>query len=184
VTPIGGRARERAGAVGVAALVAGGALYALLAAERAPAPLGEGMRAPELALPRLGDGATVRLADLRGRVVLVNFWATWCKPCEDEMPAMERLYGALRGEGFELLAVSVDVADAEVEAFRARLGLGFPILRDPDRGAATRWQSLRFPESWLVDRAGRIAARFIGPRDWDAPEYAARIRALLAAGSG
>jgi peroxiredoxin len=109
----------------------------------------------------------------------VNFWATWCKPCEDEMPAMERLYGALRADGFELLAVSVDVGDDEVSAFRDRLALSFPILRDPDRRAASRWQSLRFPESWLVGPDGRIAARFIGPRDWDAPEYTDRIRALL-----
>jgi len=169
----------RASSLAIAAAVAAVALLAVLGSERAPAPLEEGEPAPALELPRLGGGS-LRLADLRGRAVLVNFWATWCKPCEDEMPAMQRLYDALRGDGFELLAVSVDVGDDEVAAFRERLGLGFPILRDPDRREATRWQSLRFPESWLVDPEGRIAARFIGPRDWDAPEYADRIRALLA----
>ena len=165
----------------MAALAAAAALAAVLASQRAPAPLGEGVPAPALALPRLGDGQVVKLADLRGHPVLVNFWATWCKPCEDEMPAMERAYQALRAEGFELLAVSVDVGDDEVSAFRDRLGLSFPILRDPDRREATRWQSLRFPESWLVGPDGRIAARFIGPREWDAQEYEARIRALLPA---
>lgn len=164
----------------VAALAAGAALLAVFSLERAPAPLGEGSAAPGLALPRLGDGQLVRLEGLDDRVVLVNFWATWCKPCEDEMPAMERLYQALRGEGFELLAVSVDVGADDVAAFRDRLGLSFPILLDPDRRAAARWQSLRFPESWLVAPGGRIAARFIGPRDWDAPEYEGRIRALRA----
>jgi peroxiredoxin len=173
----------RPGHVALAALAAALALLAVRALERAPAPLGEGSPAPSLALPRLGDGALVQLGDLRGRAVLVNFWATWCKPCEDEMPAMERVYRALRADGFELLAVSVDVGDAEVAAFRDRLGLSFPILRDPDRREATRWQSLRFPESWLVDPDGRIAARFIGPRDWDAREYEDRIRALLRPGS-
>ena len=168
------RGRSLAAAAAVA-LVAALVVWGL---DRAPTPLAEGEAAPSLALPRLGDGEVVRLDALRGRPVLVNFWATWCKPCEEEMPAMERLYGALRSHGFELLAVSVDVGDDEVSAFRDRLGLSFPILRDPDRAEATRWQSLRFPESWLVAPDGRIAARFIGPRDWDAPEYAARIRAL------
>jgi peroxiredoxin len=166
------------GRLAIAACVAAVALAAVLASERVPEPLEAGRDAPALALPRLGGG-TVRLADLRGRPVLVNFWATWCKPCEDEMPAMERLYQALRADGFELLAVSVDVGDEEVAAFRDRLALTFSILRDPDRREATRWQSLRFPESWLVDPEGRIAARFIGPRDWDAPEYAERIRSLV-----
>lgn len=171
----------RARTLGVAALAAAAALVVVVGLERAPAPLAEGVVAPALDLPRLGGGAPVRLAELRGRAVLVNFWATWCKPCEDEMPAMERLYAALRADGFELLAVSVDVGDAEVTEFRDRLGISFPILRDPDRREATRWQSLRFPESWLVGPDGRIAARFIGPRDWDAPEYVDRIRGLAGA---
>jgi peroxiredoxin len=145
-----------------------------------PPPLEAGSPAPRFALAPLGGGAPVALEALRDRVVLVNFWATWCKPCEDEMPAMERLYRRLRPEGFELLAVSVDDGDAEVAAFRERLGLSFAILRDPDRRVATRYQSLRFPESFLVGRDGTIAARFIGPREWDAPEYERSIRALLA----
>jgi peroxiredoxin len=171
----------RPGAWAVAAILAAGAAWALWSAEPVPPPLEAGSPAPDFSLPRLSEGEPVSLATLRGRVVLVNFWATWCKPCEDEMPAMESLYRALRGEGFELLAVSVDAGDAEVEAFRDRLGISFPILRDPDRRVATRYQSLRFPESWLIRADGVVAARFIGPREWDAPEYAERIRALLGA---
>jgi peroxiredoxin len=174
----------RPAAWAVAALVAAGAAWALLSAEPIPPPLEAGNGAPEFSLPRLDGGEPLGLAELRGRVVLVNFWATWCKPCEDEMPAMQRLYQALHGDGFALLAVSVDAGDAEVLAFRDRLGIGFPILRDPDRRVATRYQSLRFPESWLIDPRGTVAARFIGPRDWDAPEYEARIRALLAQSAG
>jgi peroxiredoxin len=165
----------------VVALVAAGAAWALWSAEPVPPPLEAGSPAPEFSLPRLGGGEPVSLRELRGRVVLVNFWATWCKPCEDEMPAMESLYRALQGDDFELLAVSVDAGDEEVEAFRQRLALGFPILRDPDRRVATRYQSLRFPESFLIGPDGVVAARFIGPREWDAPEYEARIRELLAA---
>jgi peroxiredoxin len=166
----------------VAALLAAGALLALWSAEPVPPPLEAGSPAPGFALPALGGGAPVALEALRDRVVLVNFWATWCKPCEDEMPAMERLYRRLQPEGFELLAVSVDAGDAEVAAFRERLGLSFPILRDPDRRVATRYQSLRFPESFLIARDGAIAARFIGPREWDAPEYERTVRELMAGG--
>jgi len=162
-------------------LLALGALWALWSADSVPPPLEAGRPAPQFTLPRLGGGEPLALESLRGQVVLLNFWATWCKPCEDEMPAMERLYQSLRGQGFELLAVSVDVGDEEVEAFRTRLALTFPILRDPDRKVANRYQSPRFPESWLVGRDGVLVARFIGPRDWDAPEYVGRIRELLAA---
>jgi peroxiredoxin len=170
----------RTGAVLLALLLAAGALWVAFGAERPAAPVAEGQPAPDFSLPTL-DGGELSLASLRGRVVLLNFWATWCKPCEDEMPAMERLYRSLRDQGFALLAVSVDVGDSEVEAFRTRLGLSFPILRDPDRKVANLYQSPRFPESWLVGRDGVLVARFIGPRDWDAPEYVARIRDLLAA---
>jgi peroxiredoxin len=165
----------------VAALLAAGAAFALWSGDPVPPPLEAGSRAPEFSLPRLGGGPPVVLAELRGRVVLVNFWATWCKPCEDEMPAMEGLYRGLAGQGFELLAVSVDAGDPEVAAFRDRLALSFPILRDPDRQVAMRYQSLRFPESWLIGPDGVVVARFIGPREWDAPEYAERIRTLLVA---
>lgn len=172
--------RGRAASWAVAAVLALGALWALWSADSVPPPLEAGRPAPDFVLPRLGGGEPLELASLRGQVVLLNFWATWCKPCEDEMPAMERLYQSLRGQGFELVAVSVDTGDSEVEAFRQRLGLSFPILRDPDREVANRYQSPRFPESWLVGRDGVLVARFIGPRDWDAPEYAGRIRELLA----
>jgi peroxiredoxin len=164
----------------VAALLAAGALWALWSGDAVAPPLEAGRPAPSFSLTPLGGGQPVALQALRGRVVLVNFWATWCKPCESEMPAMERLYRRLQPEGFELLAVSVDDADTEVAAFRERLGLSFPILRDPDRAVATRYQSLRFPESWLIGPDGVIAARFIGPRDWDAPEYERSVRSLIA----
>jgi peroxiredoxin len=130
-------------------------------------------------LPRLGDETVTTLSDLRGRIVLLNFWATWCQPCEDEMPAMDRLYAELAGPGFEMLAVSVDTGRAEVEAFQERLGVRFPILLDPEKKVSTSYQSYRFPESFLIDREGRILARYIGPRDWDAAVYRDRIRRLV-----
>jgi peroxiredoxin len=151
----------------------------VLGSERPAAPVGEGHPAPDFRLPAL-DGDEVELRALRGRVVLVNFWATWCKPCEDEMPAMQRLYTALGGGGgFELLAVSVDESDDEVRAFRDRLALGFPILRDPGKRASRAYQTFRFPESWLIDAGGVVVARYVGPREWDDPVYVQRIRRLI-----
>jgi peroxiredoxin len=148
-------------------------------AERPASPVGEGHPAPDFTLRQL-DGSEIALSSLRGRVVLLNFWATWCKPCEEEMPAMERLHAKLGGPDFELLAVSVDEGDDEVRAFRDRLGLGFPILRDPEKQAATAYQTYRFPESWLIGRDGNVVARYIGPRDWDGPTYLERLRKLIA----
>ena len=171
--------RNRAGAIGLALLLLAGLVWAVLGSERPTEPVGEGHPAPDFTLARLDDGE-VSLAALRGRVVLVNFWATWCKPCEDEMPAMQRLYDALAGgDGFELLAVSVDEGDDEVRAFRDRLGLRFPILRDPAKRAAGAYHTFRFPESWLIDAEGVVVARYVGPRDWDAPVYVERIRKLV-----
>ena len=141
-------------------------------------PLGRGDSAPGFALPGL-DGAPIRLSDLSGQVVLVNFWATWCKPCEDEMPAMQRLYSALAGEDFEMLAISVDESPSDVEAFVDRMGLKFPILLDPEQASSRLYQTTGFPESILVDQDGRIVERYVGPRQWDHPDYQARIRSLM-----
>jgi len=168
---------SRGGAIATAALVAIAVFIALWATGPPPEQILPGQEAPAFELPRL-DGTTVRLADLRGKVVLLNFWATWCKPCEDEMPAMQRLYEALRGTDFEMLAVSLDEEREPVVAFQKRLGLTFPILHDPEKAVSVAYQTYRYPESYLIGRDGRILARYIGPRDWDAAVYRDRIRKL------
>jgi peroxiredoxin len=173
---------SRFGALGLAAAVAVAVFAALWFSEPPPDPIRAGQEAPLFELPRLDGGEPISLAALRGRVVLLNFWATWCKPCEDEMPAMQRLHQTLAATDFELLAVSVDAGRDEVAAFRERLGLDFPILLDPDKRVAGAYQSYRFPESYLIGRDGRILARYIGPRDWDAAVYLERIRKLLDGG--
>jgi peroxiredoxin len=146
-----------------------------------PPPLTRGSKAPDFALPQLGGERTLDLASLRGRVVLLNFWATWCKPCEDEMPAMQRLHAALAGDGFELVAVSVDSGEDEVRAFRDRLALSFPILLDPQKEISRRYQTFRYPESFLIGRDGVVIERYVGPRAWDEPLYMQRIRELISA---
>lgn len=173
---------RRLGSWLIAAGVAAAALAALLTSPSAPDPVGRGSPAPDFRLPRLEGGAPVALADLAGKVVLVNFWATWCKPCEDEMPAMQRLYRTLADGDFELLAVSVDDDPQVVSDFAERLQLDFPILLDPDAEVAHAYQTYRYPETLLIGPDGVVVERFIGPRDWDAAPYVARIRRMLEGG--
>lgn len=160
------------------------ALAAVLQGDPGAPPVVRGAEAPAFALPRLSDaadgtGAELALDALRGRVVLVNFWATWCEPCESEMPAMERLYAALPREDFELVAVAIDDAESDVRRFQDEYRLSFPIVLDLDQAVYQSYQTMGVPESLLVDRSGRIVERYVGPRAWDAPEYVARLRAQI-----
>ncbi len=155
----------------------------LLFSEPGSDPVGRGVRAPNFALPTLDGDRRIELVDLAGKVVFLNFWATWCKPCEAEMPAMERLYRSQQGNAFEMLAVSVDQGPEPVREFRDRLELSFPILMDTEQRVAERYQSFQFPETYLIAPDGRVVERFIGPREWDDPVYADRIEALLESGS-
>lgn len=138
--------------------------------------------APEFALSDL-SGRTIRMSALRGKVVLVNLWTTWCPPCRDEMPSMERLYQRLHGRGVELLAVSQDDPGTmdQVADFVREVGVTFPVLLDPDRQVGARYGVWGYPETFVVDREGRIVERVIGPRTWDAPEQVAALETLLAA---
>jgi len=152
-------------------------------------PVVRGTRAPDFDLRKLGSPAApsaegVDLDSLSGRVVLVNFWATWCEPCEREMPAMDRLYQRLAGPDFELVAVAIDEDEADVQAFQERYGLSFPIVLDLDQKVYQSYQAMGVPESLLLDRSGRIIERYVGPREWDAPEHVERIRTVIAGASG
>ena len=173
---------ERSGVFWLVGALAAGAAFAVTFGGDAPDPVGRGTPAPAFSLDSIEAGGPVALGDLRGKVVLLNFWATWCEPCEAEMPAMERLYRELRDEGFELVAVSVDEGPEPVRAFRERLALSFPILMDPDQRTAAAYQTFRFPESLLIDRRGVIVERYIGAKEWDGPAYVERIRRLLRGG--
>jgi peroxiredoxin len=172
---------SRTGSALLVAGVAAAAIFAWFFAGSAPAPVDRGSPAPAFELVRIGGGDPVSLESLRGKVVLLNFWATWCRPCEEELPAMQRLHRALAGGDFELVAVSVDADAAPVEEFRDRLGLGFMLLLDSDQRVARAYQTFRFPESLLIGRDGVIVERFVGAKEWDAPAYIESIRRLMAA---
>jgi len=156
-------------------------LFVVWTAPETPSPVRRGSEAPAFELPSL-DGGVTALSDAAGQVILVNFWATWCKPCEDEMPAMEKLYRDLGDEGFLLVAISVDDDMEAVKAFQERLNLSFPILLDPGATVAKRYQTYRYPESFLIGPGGNVVERYVGPKPWDDRAYVQRIRKLLAAG--
>jgi peroxiredoxin len=123
-------------------------------------------RAGEFSVPML-DGKQFRLSEHRGKTVLVNFWATWCPPCRDEMPAMERLYSRHRQKGFALVAVSVDADPAVVGPFVKQARFTFPIGLDPKMELANMYGVRALPSSFIIDRQGNLAALALGPRAWD-----------------
>lgn len=137
-----------------------------------------GMEAPDFTLPEL-DGGTVRLQSLRGRVVLVNFWASWCPPCLLEMPSLEQLHRHLEGSDFTVLAVSVDAGWEPVRRFFAKHRVSFPVLLDDAGQTAERYGSFRLPDSFLVDRAGQVVDTFAGAVDWTDPIVIAHIREVM-----
>jgi len=136
--------------------------------------------APALKLKGL-DGKTHDLAQLRGRVVLINYWATWCPPCRREMPSMERLTQALKGEPFVVLAVDVGEDADTIETFTGQLDTEptFPILLDSRSRAMQAWKVAGLPTTFLVDKQGRIVASAIGGREFDHPDIIQAIRNLL-----
>ena len=125
-------------------------------------------------------GPAIQLAQYRGKVVFLNFWATWCPPCREEMPAMERLYRRFKDEGLVVLAVSVDVQGAAaVTPFLEEQKFTYPIGLDPEMVLARLYAVRVLPTTFLVDRQGRLAGSALGPREWDAPEAAALLTSLL-----
>jgi cytochrome c biogenesis protein CcmG/thiol:disulfide interchange protein DsbE len=121
----------------------------------------QGFTAPDLTLETL-DGESVRLAQLRGQVVLINFWATWCPPCRDEMPAIQEAYDEHREEGLVVLAVNLMESDAQVSDFAGEMELTFPILMDRRGSVAERYRVQSLPTTYFVDRSGVIQDIAIG----------------------
>lgn len=169
-------------------LVVGGLVIAgWLSRERGPS-LDVGEPAPALVLPAL-EGGTRSLQEMRGKVVLVNIWATWCPPCVKEMPSMQTVYEEYRDRGFDILAVAVDdepgvrQADGRIEGlvseFVERMGLTFPVVLDPTGGTERQFGTEYLPTTILVDREGRVRAREVGGRFWDQEPYRDMIESLL-----
>lgn len=129
-----------------------------------------------------GAGAPRSLTDFRGRVILLNVWATWCAPCREEMPALDRLQASLGGPGFEVVALSIDRGGVHfVKRFYEELGLhALGIYIDENAEALSKLGAVGIPLTLLVDRDGRELWRVLGPREWDQPAQVSRIRTHLA----
>ena len=156
-------------------------------------PVEVGTRAPSFPATDL-QGRPVRLEDLRGQVVLLNIWATWCGPCRDEMPSMERLHRELGPRGLKIVAVSVDAAPGagapkaqsasqpgggDVAEFARQLGLTFTIWHDPSGQIQRTYRTTGVPESFIIDRNGVIQKKVIGATEWDTGSHPELIRRLL-----
>ena len=168
------------------AVVAGVVGAAWFVRTRVP-PVAAGYPAPDFEVAD-AQGIPVSLADYRGKVVLLNVWATWCAPCREEMPSMQRLYDSFSRDDFEIAAVSVDAPFGDSDgagnpggdpvAFANALGLTFPILLDPAGGIQRVYRTTGVPESFLISPDGVIYKKVAGPTDWDSAANVGLVRRL------
>ena len=137
--------------------------------------------APSFKVMDLATRDTVSLEDYRGSVTLVNIWATWCLPCREEMPSMQKLYDSLASRGFRIAAISIDEGSPEdVVAFAQKFGLTFDILHDRSGTIERLYQTTGVPESFLLDRRGILVKRVIGAHDWSSQANRSTVERLLA----
>jgi len=130
--------------------------------------------------PRIGTAApnfsvqdadrTVTLSDLRGKVVVLNFWATWCAPCVEEMPSLVQLQQRFKGNGLSVLGVSIDVDADAYHKFLKDYKVDFVTVRDPDQKTANLYGTFKWPETYIIDRDGVVRRKFIGAVEWSQPE--------------
>ena len=150
----------------------------LLASSAAMAAVTPQALAPDFTL-RNAEGRNLRLHEQRGQVVLVNFWASWCGPCKQEMPHLNRLYGKYRSSGFTLLAVNIDDDPRHGAATAVRWGLQFPVLLDDQKAVARLYDLRSMPATVLIDRDGRVRYLHRGYREGVEEAYERQIRELV-----
>jgi thiol-disulfide isomerase/thioredoxin len=139
----------------------------------------EGFLAPQFTLSDL-RGSLVRLGDFKGKVVLLNFWASWCNPCRREIPSLERLYQMRKNKGFEIVAVNAERASAsQIASFAEKYRMSFPILLNPQGDVSNNYWVRAIPTSFLLDKNGVIKWKIVGGREWDDPNVLSRIDQLL-----
>jgi len=146
-------------------------------------PIEVGSRAPDFQARAVDGSNRVRtLADYKGKVVVLNIWATWCAPCIVEMPSFERLHRQLADTNLKIVAVSIDdfAGEDSVRAFARRLGVTFDILLDSTHAIERSYQVTGYPETFVIARDGTIRKKWIGPLDWSSAPNIALVRGLLA----
>ena len=173
---------KRAAACGLVAVFAAIVATAAIAGRGELKPAKGGIVAGDFVSQDL-QGKTQRFATYRGKVVLLNFWATWCPPCRKEMPAMEQLYQTYKDKGFMIVAVSQDQAPpATVRSFAEELKLSFTVWHDRDSLVGKQYSVPGVPASYLIGRDGRIAYKVLGEYDWLSPEARAAVEQLITTG--
>jgi peroxiredoxin len=145
---------------------------------RSPRPVDLGDRAPDFTLPTLTRGS-LSLHDFGRQVVVLNFWATWCPPCVEETPSLERFAEQMRLQGVTVMGVSVDEDAGALQTFATEQQLSFPILRDPSRSIAHLYGTFLFPETYIIDQKGRVAEKLIGAVDWQDPRIISFVQELV-----
>lgn len=139
-----------------------------------------GEPAPTFTLPALDGGAPIALESFRGKIVLLDFWASWCGPCRAAMPAYQVLHERYAARGFSVLAVNLDEAPADGRAFLARVAVNYPIASDPQGSSAEQYRLTGMPTALLIDRRGEVRRRWVGFKDEELPALRRDIEALLA----
>lgn len=159
-------------------LTTGLIVLALLGLAQLAAALDVGTSPPEIGLPAL-DGGTVSLAGLRGKVVVVDFWASWCAPCKQEMPVLESLYKRFKDRGLVVVGVSVDNERGNAQRFAREVRVTFPIVHDAGHVVADRFHPPKMPTSYVIDKAGKVRFVHAGYRAEDARKLEQEITSLL-----
>ena len=167
--------------VAVLGVILSGAAY-LAVRQRQPHPLAIGDSAPDFILPAVPDGH-LDLSKYHQQVVVLNFWATWCPPCVEETPSLLKFAEEMQTQGVTVLGVSVDDDQTALRKFMEKYRITYPVGLDPDRALAARFGTFQFPETYVLDRHGRIAEKLVGAVNWDDPRLKTFVREL-ALGSG
>ncbi len=142
-------------------------------------PIKGSKKAPDFSLKDLA-GKKVEIRQFKGKVVFLNFWATWCGPCKEEMPSLEALHQNLKGENFVLLTISVDYEGSKpVDGFINKHRYTFPVLLDPNGETLDLFEIKGIPTTFIIDKNGKVIGRAIGPRDWKRPEVFSLINLLV-----
>lgn len=140
----------------------------------------ENQPAPDILVNNLNGGTALKLSELKGKVVLLNFWATWCPPCREEIPSMMKLNRAMSGKPFQMVAISIDEGGKPaIDSFFQTSGLSLPAYTDPDNKAAKAYGITGVPETFIIDKKGIIVKKVIGPLAWDGDDVAAFLNDLM-----
>jgi cytochrome c biogenesis protein CcmG, thiol:disulfide interchange protein DsbE len=137
-----------------------------------------GDHAPDFSITT-DDGRTVSLANFGGKLLVLNFWASWCQPCVEETPSLEAFARQFRPEGVVVLGVSIDRNEKAYKQFVQRFGISFETARDPESNISASYGTFQIPETYLIDRSGVVVEKVISNRNWMDPEFLARVRRML-----